>query len=146
MGTSSGLGFTSEEELKRSEMIIVTFVSVLLLISGSNAQFQGNCSNAQFQESCPMTKDCEYNEGKCFGWVCPGGYDWVGMIGPCRADSRGCVCCKSKRLRGKCPEDPNCEARGGKCQYPKCKKGYREIGKCRSKNPSPCKCCQPIKG
>merc|ERR1712142_937779 len=128
MGTSSGLGFTSEEELKRSDMIIATFVSVLLLISGSNAQFQGKC---------PTSKECDLKGGECFPKSCPRGFE---KIGPCMSDaSRGCVCCKPI-IDVKCPKDPICEAKRGECQFPKCRNGFREIGKCRS--PFPCKCCR----
>merc|ERR1711872_787924 len=133
MGTSSGLGFTSEEELK-SDMIIATFVSVLLLISGSNAQFQGKC---------PTSKECDLNGGECFPKSCPRGFE---KIGPCLSTaSRGCVCCKPIIDVGKCPEDPTCEARGGVCQFPKCEVGSLEIGKCRSRSPFPCKCCKPFR-
>merc|ERR1711909_73893 len=134
MGTSSGLGFTSEVELKRSNMIIVTFVSVLLLISGSNAQFQVG--------KCPTTKECEENGGECFYRKCPP-RDYE-RIGPCMSTaSRGCVCCKPVIDVGKCPEDPSCLIRGGKCQFPKCEKGYKQIGICRSGSPFECKCCRP---
>merc|ERR1712013_234704 len=132
MGTSSGLGFTSEEELERSDMILVTFVSVLLLISGSNAQFQGQC---------PNSKECALNGGKCFQRNCPRG---LMMIGPCMSGSRGCVCCKPMIDDNQCPEDPSCEARGGVCQYPKCERMHVEIGRCRSRRPFECKCCRRI--
>merc|ERR1711872_338774 len=135
MGTSSGLAFTSEEELKRSEMIIVTFVSVLLLISGLNAQFQvGKCLN---------TKRCTSKGGECFPQFCPRGFVKIGMC--ISNEPRGCVCCKSVIDVGQCPKDPSCEERGGECQSPKCEKGYREIGRCPSGSPFPCKCCRQFR-
>merc|ERR1711872_881392 len=133
MGTSSGLAFTSEEELKRSEMIIVTFVSVVLLISGSIAQFQGG--------KCPNTPDCVLNGGKCFPKRCPSGFE---KIGPCLRT--GCVCCKPILGVGQCPKDPSCEAKRGVCQFPKCEKGFMEIGICRQGLPPfACKCCTPFR-
>merc|ERR1712142_538070 len=136
MGTSSGLGFTSEEELQLSDMILVNFVSVLLLFAGSNAQFQVG--------KCPTSKECGLKGGECFLDFCPKGLE---KIGSCMSNgSRGCVCCRRIIDDEQCPKDRTCNVKGGECQYPKCKKGYREIGRCRSEKPFPCKCCQPIRG
>merc|ERR1712142_58758 len=124
MGTSFGLGFTSEERLQLSDMILVNFVSVLLLFAGSNAQFQVG--------KCLTSKECGLKGGECFPKLCPKGLE---KIGPCMSNgSRGCVCCKPMKC-----EDTSCEAKGGECQFPKCEKGFREIGRCRSGD---CKCCR----
>merc|ERR1711872_866127 len=104
MGTSSGLAFTSEEELKRRKMIIVTFVSVVLLISGSIAQFQGG--------KCPNTPDCVLKGGECFPKRCPRGFE---KIGPCLRT--GCVCCRPDPV-GQCPASKECAEKGGEC-FPK---------------------------
>merc|ERR1712002_428472 len=128
MGLHLDLGSLQRRSLRGSDMIIATFVSVLLLISGSNAQFQVG--------KCPTSKECDLNGGECFPKSCPRGFE---KIGPCLSTaSRGCVCCKPIIDVGKCLEDPTCEARGGVCQFPKCEVGSLEIGKCRSRSPFPC--------
>merc|ERR1712151_914904 len=68
-----------KKRLQRSDMILVKFASVLLLISGTNAQFQVS--------KCPTNDECDLKGGKCYPEVCPRG---LVKIGAC---NRGCVCC-----------------------------------------------------
>merc|ERR1711872_787216 len=117
MGLHLDLGSLQRRSLRGSDMIIATFVSVLLLISGSNAQFQVG--------KCPTSKECDLKGGECFPKSCPRGFE---KIGPCMSDaSRGCVCCKPI-IDVKCPKDPICEAKRGECQFPKCEMGLGKLG------------------
>merc|ERR1712098_414081 len=111
-----------------SNMIFATFVSVLLLISFSNAQ------------GCPNDFQCAIKGGKCYPGRCPDNFLDIGRCG--KFGSR-CRCCKL--LDGidiqKCFPDLQCYKQGGVCQFPTCKRGFMKIGYCGFGKPH-CECCK----